>query len=80
MHFIKKLLFMEIEFYFLFGVTPRGLWPTSGLEFQDKSSVPNIKTFGLDPIISVQVRETVTFSTKIQKSKERKGTRFRGFL
>ena len=41
----------SVELYFLFGVTPRGLWPTSGLEFQDKSSVPNIKTFGLDPII-----------------------------
>ena len=40
-----------IVFHFLFGVTPRGLWPTSGLEFQAKSSVPNIKTFGLDPII-----------------------------
>ena len=40
-----------LEFYFLFDVTPWGLWPKSGLEFQDKSSVPNIKTFGLDPII-----------------------------
>ena len=36
---------------FLFGVTPRSHWPTSGLEFQAKSSVPNNKTFGLDPII-----------------------------
>ena len=42
-----------LEFYFLFDVTPWGLWPKSGLEFQDKSSVPNIKTFGLDPIILI---------------------------
>ena len=27
------------------------LWLSSGLEFQAKSSVPNIQTFGLDPII-----------------------------
>ena len=40
-----------IEYYFLFSVPPRCLRPTSGLELQAKSSVPIIKTFGLDPII-----------------------------
>ena len=45
-----------MRFYFLFGVTSRSLWPTSGLEFQDKSSVPNIKTFGLDPIIFLGIK------------------------
>ena len=48
---LAYLMLVEIEFNFLFGVTPRSLWPTSGLELQAKSSVPNNKTFGLDPII-----------------------------
>ena len=48
---LAYLMLVEIKFNFLFGVTPRSLWPTSGLELHDKSSVPNIKTFGLDPII-----------------------------
>ena len=55
-----------IVFHFLFGVTPRGLWPTSGLEFQAKSSVPNFKTFGLDPIILH--RELFTMILKVIKS------------
>ena len=49
---LQKLILI-IELHFLFGVSPRGLWPMSGLEFQAKSSDPNIKTFCLDPIISL---------------------------
>ena len=50
-HHLKVDSLLKLELYFLFGVTPRGLWPTLGLEFQAKSSVPNVKTFCLDPII-----------------------------
>ena len=54
-YFSSQITFLNFTDHIKFSIRRHSLdiWPSSGLEFQEKSSVSNIKTFCSDPIILV---------------------------